>query len=346
MRKVLFTGGGSAGHTVPNLAIIEELLRYGDTETCYIGTDGIEKELVKDWKIPYYTIECPKLVRSLSAWKQNLKIPVAFLRAVKQAKAGLRLFQPDIVFSKGGYVALPVVFAAKSLKIPCIAHESDYSPGLANRISARRCETVFTSFPETAKKLRHGKYSGAPLRRALLTASKTQSRRNLGIPQNANVLLVFGGGSGSRAVNNAIFEHLKTLTKRYFILHVCGKGNLPAYEPENYRAFEYHPAIGELYAAADCLVSRAGAGAVFEAIALKKPTLFIPLEGPTRGDQLQNAKYFADKGLCRILRQRDLANLPQAIDTLFADKALKNRLLQSDFHAGNAVILNVLRGEQ
>ena len=156
MKKILFTGGGSAGHVVPNIALIEQLLSEGGIEVGYMGTNGIEKDIVAPWKLPYYTIECPKLIRGggFSALKKNFKIPVRFIKSVRQAKKGLKAFQPDAVFSKGGYVALPVVIAAKTLKIPCYAHESDFSAGLANKLSARFCKRVFTSFPETAKRLK------------------------------------------------------------------------------------------------------------------------------------------------------------------------------------------------
>ncbi len=344
MKKVLFTGGGSAGHVVPNLALIEELLSAGAHDVCYIGTDGIEKTLVSEWNIPYYTIECPKLVRGggFAGFKSNCKIPAAFLRAVGQAKQGLLTFRPDVVFSKGGYVALPVVFAARKLKIPCIAHESDFSIGLANRISAWHCAAVYTAFPETAKKLRRGKYAGAPIRRSVLSATKADARRKLSIPFDEKVLLVLGGGSGSRTVNEALRKRLKDLTQRYCILHLCGKGNVVESNLKNYRQFEYISDIGLLYAAADAVISRAGAGALFELMALKKPALLIPLEGPTRGDQLQNAEYFAKKGLCRILRQTALENLPQAIDGVFADERMKERLSQSELDPGNAVLLRAI----
>ena len=150
MKKILFTGGGSAGHVVPNLAIIEEVKNEADI--CYMGTDGLEKNLVAPLKIPYWEISCPKFVRSFSL--KNFKIPAEFLRAEKKAAEGLKAFRPDIVFSKGGYVALPVVFAAKKLKIPCLTHESDLSPGLANRLMARKCRYVLTSFPETAERFK------------------------------------------------------------------------------------------------------------------------------------------------------------------------------------------------
>ena len=343
MKKILFTGGGSAGHTVPNLAIIDDVLAYGDTEVCYIGTDGIEKGLITKRGIPYYTISCPKLIRGKEGWRNNVHIPSAFCRAVREAKAGLLTFRPDVVFSKGGYVALPVVFAARALKIPCIAHESDFSPGLANRLSAGRCETVFTSFPETAKRLRHGKYSGAPMRASLTKHTKTEAIKALSIPLGAKVLLVLGGGSGSKTLNEAVLSNLKTLTAKYFVLHICGKGNLPVANFRSYRAFEYFSDIGLLYAVADGVVSRAGAGAVFELISLQKPALFIPLAGATRGDQAENAEYFRSRGLCHVLEQTAIENLPQAVDKLFADTKLKTRLKETALPSGNAVIVRALR---
>lgn len=345
MKKILFTGGGSAGHVIPNVALIEEILSEGETDVCYMGTDGIEKQIIGEWKIPYYQIECPKLVRGggFSGFKRNLKIPSAFLRAQKQALEGLRTFQPDVVFSKGGYVALPVVFAAKKLKIPCFSHESDFSVGLANRLLARKCNKLFTSFPETAKKIRHGEYSGAPIRRALFSTSRAEARKKYSIPFGAKVLLVFGGGSGSRIINDAVRKHLKKLLDEYFILHVCGKNNSVSAHFENYRQFEFVADMGSLYAAADVVVARAGAGTVFELLALKKPSILVPLEGQTRGDQKQNAAYFTKKGLCYTLRQTELDRLPETVWKALLDESLKVKLLQSDYTNGNESILRELR---
>lgn len=344
MKKILFTGGGSAGHVIPNIALIEEILSSGKAEVCYIGSGGIEKSIVSEWKLPFYEIECPKLIRGggFAGLKKNLKIPSAFLRAVKQAEKGLKIFQPDVVFSKGGFVALPVVFAAKRLKIPCYAHESDLSAGLANKLSAGKCRRVFTSFPETAKKFRRGVYSGAPIRRAVFSSTRAEARRELGIGFHDDVILIFGGGSGSELINQAVRKHLKMLTERYVILHVCGKGNTVESNLANYRQFEFIKDMGMAYAAADVVVSRAGAGAVFEILALKKPALFIPLEGQTRGDQLQNAEYFARRGLCRILRQDNLSKLPEAIEKTHKDETLRARLLESRFQSGNERILKEL----
>ena len=345
MKKILFTGGGSAGHVIPNLALIEEILSTGEADVCYMGTNGIEKGLVSEWKLPYYQIECPKLIRGggwRGAWK-NLKIPSAFLRAQKQAEEGLRAFQPDLVFSKGGYVSLPVMFAAKKLKVPCLAHESDFSVGLANRIASGKCNYLLTSFPETAEKIRNGKYTGAPLRRAVLTASKAEARKKFNIPFHAKVVLVFGGGSGSQVLNEALHSYLKKLTEHCFVLHVCGKGNLIKSNLKNYFQTEFALNMGELYACADLVVSRAGAGTVFELLALKKPALLVPLEGATRGDQKQNAAYFAEKGLCRILPQAQLSRLLEEIQTTLLDEELKDRLAVNHFKSGNDNILHEIR---
>ena len=345
MKKVLFTGGGSAGHVVPNIALIEELLSSGDVDVCYMGTDGIEKRLIAEWKIPYFEIACPKFVRgmSLTNVKRNLRIPLEFYRAKKQALEGLKTFQPDLVFSKGGYVALPVIAAARKLKIPCLVHESDFSAGLANRLSAWKCQYVFTSFPETAKKLPHGKYSGAPLRRSILYATRAEARRRFGIDFHEKVLLIFGGGSGSAAINESVRKNLKKLTENYTVLHVCGKGNVVECNMERYKQFEFIADMGMAYACADLVISRAGSGTVFEILALKKPALFIPLEGATRGDQLENAAYFARRGLCHVLRQSELSSLPQAIELTISDENMKARLKETNFTCGNENILREIR---
>ena len=345
MKKILFTGGGSAGHVVPNIALIEELLSEGKTDVCYMGTDGIEKDIVAEWKIPYLTISCPKLTRGggFAAFKKNLRIPTELRRAIKSAEDGLKKCNPDIVFSKGGYVALPVILAARKLKIPCFSHESDFSAGLTNRLIARKCAAVFTSFPETANTIPNGKYSGAPLRRSLFHYTRAEARRKLEIPFHAKVVLVFGGGSGSATINEAVRKHLKTLTENYYILHVCGKGNVVKSTVQNYRQFEFAADMGALYACADLVLARSGAGTVFEVLAMKKPALFVPLEGQTRGDQWENAEYFRRKGLCRILPQSELHNLPKAVEKAIADETLQAKLQESNFLRGNENILRALR---
>ncbi len=341
MKKILFTGGGSAGHVLPNVALIEEILTRGDAEVCYMGSGGIEKTLIGKLKIPYYEIDCPKLVRGggRKALKNNIQIPLAFHRAVKAAEKGLKIIQPDLVFSKGGYVALPVVFAAKRLNIPCLAHESDFSAGLANKLSAGKCKFVLTAFPETAKKIRRGKYGGAPIRREILLAKRERAREEWNIPQNAKVLLVFGGGSGSQALNDALRAQLKSLTKDFLVLHACGKGNGVESTVKNYRQFEFIADMGGAYACADVVVARAGAGTIFELLALKKPALLIPLEGATRGDQKENADYLSSRGLCRVLPQSKLNNLAEEIKATYQDEGLKAQLKNCGYASGNGRIL-------
>lgn len=328
MKKILFTGGGSAGHVVPNLALIDEILPSGEADVCYMGTGGIEKGLVTARKIPYYEIRCPKLIRGggFSALWRNAKIPFAFARAVRDAEKGLKIFQPDLVFSKGGYVALPVIHAARRLHIPCLTHESDLSAGLANRLAAKKCHLVLTAFPETAERFKNGKYAGAPLRRKLFLADRESARVEYGIDLSEKVLLVLGGGSGSKILNDAVRAHIKELTSFCTVLHVCGKGNRVDSNIKKYIQTEFIADMGGAYACADVVLSRAGAGAVFEILALKKPALFVPLAHASRGDQMQNAEYFRKKGLCRVLEQERLDKILPALKKTFADKELFVRL--------------------
>ena len=330
---------------MPNVALMEQILSEGWADVCYMGTDGIEKEIISKYKLPYYTIKCPKLIRGggFQSLKQNVKIPFALRQAQKQAEVGLKTFQPDLVFSKGGYVALPVVLAAKKLGIPCFAHESDLSVGLANKLSAKKCLSVFTSFPETAEKLKNGKYSGAPIRQSVFGVTASKARKEFGVLKSDKVLLIFGGGSGSEKINQAIRKNVKRLCEHYVVLHVCGKGNLVESNVKNYRQFEFISDMGMTYACCDLVICRSGAGAVFETLALKKPTIFIPLEGQTRGDQAQNAAYFARKGLCKILRENELDLLVDTIEKTFSDNHLKSNLEGCKIASGNDKILKEIR---
>ncbi len=346
MKKIVFTGGGSAGHVLPNVALIEILQKEKNVSVSYIGTDGVEKSVIEPYGLPYYEIRCPKLVRGSggAALRRNLRIPFDLPRAVRQAKRALRAIQPDLVFSKGGYVALPVVLAARKLGMPCMAHESDFSAGLANRLTARFCEVVFTSFPETAKTLPHGKYSGAPIRETLFAAERSESRKRLRLSAQKPVLLVFGGGSGSRALNKAVRDNLRELLSFCSVLHVCGKDNLQNCAEKDYRQFEFVSDMATLYAASDVVLARAGAGTLFELLALKKNAVLVPLEGATRGDQQQNAAYFEKRGLCRVLPQAKLQErIVPVLRETFADKDAKKRLDAANYTHGNDVILREIK---
>ncbi len=345
MQKILFTGGGSAGHVIPNVALIQELQKTGEFDLCYFGTNGIEKGLIEPLKIPYFTFTAPKLKRGLSldAIKNNLAIPHRFLQAISVAKKKLQEIRPDVVFSKGGYVALPVVHAAARLGIPCLTHESDLSPGLANRLMAKKCKRVLTAFPETAKRFTNGLYCGQPLRGDLFGRSKPVAKKQLADGTQRKVILVFGGGSGSAAINDAIRKLAPSLCRKYFLLHVCGKNGTLQSSLKNYRQFTFIKDMGAAYAAADLIISRAGAGAVFETLALKKPAIFIPLEGQTRGDQTENARYFSEKKLCYHLPQSRLDELSQTIEQAFADDGLKERLLTAPYSSGTKPALHAIR---
>ena len=344
MKKIAFTGGGSAGHVLPNLAIIDEIVQGGEADVCYFGSGGIEKNLVAERKLPYFLFDCPKLIRgkSFAALKNNCTIFFKLRKAVKKAEEGLRAFQPNLIFSKGGYVALPVVLAARKLKIPVLTHESDLTPGLTTKLIARKCEKTLTSFPETAQRFKNGKFVGAPIRRELLTESKSDARAKWDIPKDKKVLLIFGGGSGSEAINAAV-RRLVPRMQHCFFLHAVGKGNLVESNLKNYHQTEFIKDMGAAYAVADLVISRAGAGAAFEIIALKKPAVFIPLEGQTRGDQKQNARYFQKKGLCRVLPQKHLDKLQEEIEAALCDHALKDALSASNVTAGNGNVLREIR---
>ena len=343
MKRILFTGGGSAGHVTPNIALIEAFLQSGEADVCYMGTSGIEKTMIAALKIPYYTLECPKLIRSFS-WK-NFGIPHAFQKAVKEAKKGLTIAAPDVVFSKGGFVSLPVAIAAEKLGIPVLTHESDLSAGLSNKLMARRCKHVLTSFPETAEKFKNGKFVGSPIRQNIFLGDRAEAAKKYGfdLKNGRKRILVFGGGSGSQFLNEAVRKCLPTLSKEYDILHVTGRGNVREARFEGYRQIEFETDMGGAYAVCDLVISRAGSNTVFEILALKKPAILVPLEGQTRGDQAENARYFEKKGLVRILAQKDAQFLPEAVKDAFSDERLKDNLAVSSYSSGTENILREIR---
>ena len=339
MKKIVLTGGGSAGHTIPNIALIPELKT--NYQLYYIGSNGIERELLKNQEVPFYTITCTKLVRG-NIFK-NLLLPFQYFKSIRQAKEALKQIQPDLIFSKGGYVALPVVKAAKKLKIPVITHESDLSCGLANRLIAKDSKVVLTSFPETAKNIKNGRYVGPPLRSELFSGSRADGLKKFQLTGKRPVLLIFAGGSGSQKINEAVANCLPALLQEFDILHICGKNC-----PENqtgYTAISFTKDMNLAFACADFILSRAGSNSVFESLALQKPTLFIPLANRrTRGDQVENANYFYQKGLCHILEEDKLnaGSLLQRLLSLKQDKRLKENLQKNKVIAGNHAIIEYI----
>ena len=338
MKNLVLTGGGSAGHVVPNTALIPALSKK--YTLCYMGTNKIEKNIIAPYKLPYYTMHCAKFVRGFSP--SNLLIPLRFAKSVKEAERALRAFGAEGVFSKGGYVALPVVFAAKKLGIPVLSHESDLSPGLANQLISKKCQKVLTGFPETAEKLKNGKYTGSPIRKEIFTGDRARALAKYGFSGKKPVLLVLGGGSGSRAINNTVRAALFSLLQNYDVLHLCGKENTVHSNASGYVQKEYEEDMASAYAVCDLALSRAGAGAAFELLALKKPTLFIPLENRrSRGDQAENAAYFERKGLARVLKEKNLTPtaLLSSINALAEDKILRKNLANCPIENGCDAII-------
>ncbi|MCS6959286.1 MAG: undecaprenyldiphospho-muramoylpentapeptide beta-N-acetylglucosaminyltransferase [Pseudanabaenaceae cyanobacterium SKYGB_i_bin29] len=321
-KRIVLTGGGTAGHVNPNLALVDALRQAG-WEISYIGSQGgIEAELVKD--LPFYGISSGKLRRYFD-WR-NFTDPFRVLQGLAQAHKILGQCQPQLVFSKGGFVTVPVVVAAWLRGIPVVIHESDYSPGLANKLSVPFAREVWVTFPETRMYIPRAKVVGLPIRSDLLRGDKHQGLDFCRFDAHKPVLLVMGGSSGAQRINQVIWQGLPQLTDRYQVIHLCGQGNT---RPElgdvpHYRQFAYLTAeLKDCLAAADLVVSRAGANSLFELLALRKPHLLIPLSTQaSRGDQILNAQSFAQAGYSAVLPEEDLSvsSLLLALDRLWQQK--------------------------
>ena len=341
MKTILFCGGGSAGHVIPNIALIEEL--KNNFNCIYIGTDGIEKNICKLNGVELYECNTPKLVRGKIFC--NLTLPLKLMTAVRRAGEILNEVKPDLVFSKGGYACVPAVIAAKKSKIPVITHESDLEAGLATKFIARRCAKVLTSFPSTARKFGNGICTGSPMRKKLFNRNKGEAREQFGLDFRPTVLIL-GGGSGSKIINENVHKLADKICKDYNILHVCGKGNTVNSNIYGYKQIEFADDMGAVYACADAAVSRCGSNAAFELLALKIPTIFIPLQNSaSRGDQVKNAEYFKDAELCEIIYERNLnsENLYDGIKAILKNNKLKAALDKSDIKCGNENIINEIK---
>ena len=310
MKKIVLTGGGTAGHVTPNIALLPALKEAGfDAE--YIGSyTGIEKDLITKEGIPYHGISSGKLRRYFD-WK-NFSDPFRVIRGYGQARSLLKKIQPSIVFSKGGFVSVPVVLAAKSLHIPAILHESDMTPGLANKIAMKGAVKICCNFPETIKYLPEGKgvLTGSPIRQQLLHGDRQKALDFTGLRGDRHILLIIGGSLGSVFINNAVRGALDDLLQKFEIIHLCGKGNLdPSLDgKDGYVQYEYiSKELPDLFAAADLVISRAGANAICELLALHKPNILIPLSrNASRGDQILNAESFKKQGFSYVIEEEDV----------------------------------------
>ena len=310
MKRIILTGGGTAGHVTPNIALIPQLKEHG-YDIQYIGSyEGIEKELIEPFQIPYHGISSGKLRRYFSL--QNFTDPFRVIKGFQEANALIKELKPDVIFSKGGFVSVPVVLAGRRNKIPTIIHESDMTPGLANKIAIPSATKVCCNFPETLEHLPKEKavLTGSPIRQELLSGNKIAALDLCGFSADKPVILVIGGSLGSIAVNNAVRLALPELLESFQVVHLCGKGkvdeNLTSLK--GYAQFEYiKTELRDIFALSDIVISRAGANAICELLALRKPNLLIPLSAnASRGDQILNARSFEQQGFSMVLEEEDL----------------------------------------
>lgn len=311
-KKIILTGGGTAGHVTPNISLIPKLKKLG-YEIQYIGTkDGIEKNLIEKEGIKYHGISSGKLRRYFDL--KNFTDPFKVLKGISQARKIIKKEKPNIVFSKGGFVAVPVVIGAYLNRVPVISHESDITPGLANKLSTPYCTKVCVTFPETLKNIKNNKgvLTGTPLREELFLGDEEKGKKICGFKDNKPIVLLMGGSLGSKVLNNLIRENIDGLLKKFNIIHICGNGNIEKSlrNKQGYSQFEYvKEELPHFMKASSLVISRAGANAIFEFLALAKPNLLIPLsKKASRGDQILNARSFEKAGYSLVLEEEELSN--------------------------------------
>ncbi|MGP4038404.1 undecaprenyldiphospho-muramoylpentapeptide beta-N-acetylglucosaminyltransferase [Gracilibacillus sp. D59] len=310
-KQIIFTGGGTAGHVMVNLAIIPEFLKDG-WAIDYIGSkNGIERELIEPLEgVTYHPISTGKLRRYFS--KENFKDPFKVLKGTWQAHRIIGKKKPTVIFSKGGFVSVPVLVAARMKGVPAVIHESDFTPGLANKLAIPFAKKVLATFPETVKYLPEQKaeWIGAVVREELFTGKREKGFAMTGFTGKKNVLLIMGGSAGSQKINQAVREGLEELLLQFQVIHICGKNNIDeTYEQDGYVQYEYvQDELKDLLAITDLVCSRAGANAIFEFLALNKPMLLIPLSRQaSRGDQIVNAQSFEKQGYAKVLEEENLS---------------------------------------
>lgn len=322
-KTIVLTGGGTAGHVLPHLALLP-YLKKGFKNIYYIGgVNDNERRIVEKEGVKFFPVNCAKFRRGLGVKNivKDIMIPVVLLKSIRSARKILKELKPDIVFSKGGFVALPVVRAAKSLKIPVVAHESDVSLGLANRLSVSCCEKICTTFKVTAEKSKNPKfvYTGSPIRQKIYQGNRdiVSKRHDLGIGKN---LLVLGGSLGAAKINQCITDAAKSLVEEFNVIHICGKGKTSTkFVHARYVQIEFAEDIENYLAWSDIVVSRAGSNTLCELMVLGKPTLFIPL-ATGRGDQIENVKEVLRYNAARVLYEKDLSVFELTNSLLELDK--------------------------
>lgn len=343
MKRIVLTGGGTAGHVTPNMALIPRLLEDG-WDVHYIGAaDSVEQNLIGQFpQVTFHTVAVGKLRRYFDV--KNFSDPFRVVKGVFQARSIIHKLKPNVVFSKGGFVSVPVVYGAKLNGVPVVTHESDMTPGLANKLSLPFSCAQCCTFPE-AVRYAHGKgiYTGTPIRPEILQGERDRGRRFFGLDETMPVIMVVGGSSGARAINEAVLAALPQLTANFQVLHLCGKGNLSAAleGTPHYVQCEYlNEEMADAYACADILISRAGSNALCEILALKKPALLIPYpKGASRGDQILNAESFRQRGFSHVLMQEDMTpeRLVEAAIHLYHERGSLYEAMSADASNTNGV---------
>ena len=349
MKSIVMTGGGTAGHVTPNLALIP-LLKENGYDISYIGSySGIEKSLVEDAGITYYGISSGKLRRYFD-WK-NFTDPFRVLKGFSEANKLIKKLKPDVVFSKGGFVSVPVVMAAAKNHIPAIIHESDMTPGLANKLAIPFASKVCCNFPETLQYLPKDKavHTGSPIRQELFSGNREAGLAFTGFSADKPVILIMGGSIGSKFINNAVWSSLDTLLEQFQIVHLVGKGNINSeYVGRNgYQQYEFiSEQLNDVFAMTDIMISRAGANSISEILALKIPNILIPLSAAaSRGDQILNAASYEKQGFSTVLQEEDLTGelLVSSVEDVYAKRdEIRARMADSKLLDANDVIMNLI----
>ncbi|CAM4128989.1 UDP-diphospho-muramoylpentapeptide beta-N- acetylglucosaminyltransferase [Bacillus manliponensis] len=326
MKKIVFTGGGSAGHVTPNVALMPHLQKEG-WDISYIGSHrGIEKTIIEKEGIPYYGIASGKLRRYFDL--QNIKDPFLVMKGVMDAYIRIRKIKPDVIFSKGGFVSVPVVIGGWLNRVPILLHESDMTPGLANKISLKFASKIFVTFEEAKRHLPAEKtiYTGSPVREDVLQGKREHGLKWLQFHDRKPVITMMGGSLGAKKINETLRKALPQLLTHYQIVHLCGKDNIDEslQETKGYAQFEYvHEELPHILAATDFVISRAGSNAIFEFLTLQKPMILIPLpKASSRGDQILNAQSFEQQGYATVLYEEALTEetIVSCIDELCRNK--------------------------
>lgn len=342
MKTIVLCGGGTAGHIMPNIALLPYLKKHFD-KIYYIGTNGMEKDIVKQTGIEFFEIDTPKFNRKISF--KTLAIPFKLLKSIKKTKKLLKKLNPSVIFSKGGYVSIPVAISAKKLKIPVVSHESDLTFGLANKIIYRYCNVMCTAFSQTAQGKKKCVVTGIPIRDEIKMGNGKKILDMFEHNQTLPTVLFVGGSLGAKPINDIVIKSLDELTKKYNVIHIVGKSGQET-KSKNYLSVKFVNNIQDYFDACDVCVSRSGANAIFELMTILKPMLLIPLpKGTSRGDQVENAKLLKKQGLAHILLQEDCTttNLIKSIDEVLNDKEnLTKKLGKLTTTNANENVLNII----